>query len=97
MIVVFQESLYLAYVYESCIKIKYKISKNFTKVVKTVLETHWERDLVKDNVSPQQILILKRNSSSSSMKSIGEISKIFGELFFSIDPGYRVVKKDVST
>ena len=47
---------------------------------------------------PQQRLILIRNSSSSSMRSIVvRFLRFLGNYFFSVDPGYRGQKGSVST
>ena len=66
--------------------------------------------IYKMTVSPTEILKLVEKHSSKEQKNEklpyifiideinrGEISKIFGELFFSIDPGYRGEKGKVST
>ena len=66
--------------------------------------------IYKMTVSPTEILKLVEKHSSKEQKneklpfifiideiSRGEISKIFGELFFSIDPGYRGEKGKVKT
>ena len=66
--------------------------------------------IYKMTVSPTEILKLVEKYSSKEQKNEklpfifiideinrGEISKIFGELFFSIDPGYRGEKGKVST
>jgi len=45
-----------------------------------------DKDFLKDNINPQYVFIIDEINR-------GELSKIFGELFFSIDPGYRGKKE----
>ena len=86
-----------SYVYEL-----YK-DKNYLKKLyyrnqgKKVLETLKKRFGLKDYISPTEIKTDKNFIFIIDEINRGEISKIFGELFFSIDPGYRGEKGCVST
>ena len=64
---------------------------------KTVLETLRQRFGLKDYISPEEVEIDKNFVFIIDEINRGEISKIFGELFFSIDPGYRGRDGEVST
>ena len=61
-----------------------------TKVPLSNLHVDWDKDYNVD-LSPQPYIFIIDEINR------GEISKIFGELFFSIDPGYRGVKGKVQT
>lgn len=52
---------------------------------------------MKDYISPEEVETDKNFVFIIDEINRGEISKIFGELFFSIDPGYRGEKGSVST
>jgi len=52
---------------------------------------------LKDYISPEEVETDKKFVFIIDEINRGEISKIFGELFFSIDPGYRGEKGSVST
>ena len=52
---------------------------------------------MKDYISPEEVETDKKFVFIIDEINRGEISKIFGELFFSIDPGYRGEKGCVST
>ena len=86
-----------SYVYEL-----YK-DKNYLKKLyyrnqgKKVLETLKKRFGLKDYISPTEIKTDKNFIFIIDEINRGEISKIFGELFFSIDPSYRGEKGCVST
>lgn len=73
------------------------INKNeIEKYVKTGKITDWESyvpvigDYLKENFYKKYIFVIDEINR-------GEMSKIFGELFFSIDPGYRGVKGKIKT
>ena len=52
---------------------------------------------MKDYISPEEVETDKNFVFIIDEINRGEISKIFGELFFSIDPGYRGEKGSIST
>ena len=86
-----------SYVYELYKDEKYLKQPYYRNQGKKVLETLKKRFGLKDYISPTEI-----NTDMNFVFIIdeinrGEISKIFGELFFSIDPGYRGEMGSVST
>jgi len=85
------------YVYELYKDKNYNKQEYYKSGGKTVLETLRKRFGLKDYVSPTGINTDKKFVFIIDEINRGEISKIFGELFFSIDPGYRGEKGSVST
>lgn len=81
--------------------------KNGTDSYKAALAKYVYEQIINGNknIENQQDKIAKNELTSRNNKYIfiideinrGEISKIFGELFFSIDPGYRGIKGRVKT
>ena len=90
-------SLPRKYVYELYKDKNYNKQEYYKSGGKTVLETLRKRFGLKDYVSPTGIDTDKKFVFIIDEINRGEISKIFGELFFSIDPGYRGKKGSVST
>ena len=90
-------SLPRKYVYELYKDKNYNKQEYYKSGGKTVLETLRKRFGLKDYVSPTGIDTDKKFVFIIDEINRGEISKIFGELFFSIDPGYRGRDGEVST
>ena len=86
-----------SYVYELYKDENYLKQPYYHNQGKKVLETLKKRFGLKDYISPEEVEIDKNFVFIIDEINRGEISKIFGELFFSIDPGYRGEKGSVST
>ena len=86
-----------SYVYELYKDEKYLKQPYYRNQGKKVLETLKKRFGLKDYISPTEIDTDKKFVFIIDEINRGEISKIFGELFFSIDPGYRGEMGSVST
>ena len=85
------------YVYELYKNKNYDKQRYYKSGGKTVLKVLKERFALKTYKEAAEISSIKNFVFIIDEINRGEISKIFGELFFSIDPGYRGKDGEVST
>ncbi|HEL2056313.1 TPA: AAA family ATPase [Streptococcus suis] len=85
------------YVYELYKNKNYDKQKYYRSSGRTVLATLKQKFGLKPYQAPEDIQSDKKFVFIIDEINRGEISKIFGELFYAIDPGYRGKKGEIST